>query len=144
MKPVPAAGRLASGIAVLFLAGCYYPYGYYPYGYYPAGGYYATVPDSATQQAIPVTPSDANAPPSQSAQPMVQGTDPMLVAAAPPVYPAPGYYPPYPAYPYYPPYPAYAPYPYYGWPAVSIGFGYWGGGHYGYWGGHGGYGYHRH
>ena len=70
MKPVPAAGRLASGIALLSLAGCYYPYGYYPYGYYPAGGYYATVPDSATQQAIPVAPSDGSAPPPQSPQPL--------------------------------------------------------------------------
>jgi hypothetical protein len=137
MKPVSAAAPLASAIAILSLAGCYYPYGYYPYGYYP-GGTYATVPGSATQQAVPVAPAGTGMGPSTSDQQYAQGyTQPALVAAAPP----PAYsVAAYPAYPYYQPYPVYAPYPaypaYYGWPAVSIGFGFWGG--------HGGFHGHHH
>jgi len=139
MKPVSAAAPLASAIAILSLTGCYYPYGYYPYGSYPGGTYYATVPGSATQQAVPVAPAGTATGPSTSDQQYAQGyTQPALVAAAPP----PAYaVPAYPAYPYYQPYPVYAPYPaypaYYG-PALSIGFGF------GYWGGHGGHGGHWH
>jgi hypothetical protein len=31
--------RRVSLLMLLFLSGCYYPYGYYPYGYYPYGYY---------------------------------------------------------------------------------------------------------
>jgi hypothetical protein len=31
--------RRISLLPLLFLSGCYYPYGYYPYGYYPYGYY---------------------------------------------------------------------------------------------------------
>ncbi|TDN69438.1 hypothetical protein [Paraburkholderia sp. BL10I2N1] len=139
MNPVSAAAPLAGALAMLSLTGCYYPYGYYPYGYYPGGAYYATVPESAAQHAVPVAPADTAMRPSTSAQQYAQGyTQPALVAEAPPpVYTVPAY----PAYPYYQPYPVYAPYPaypaYYGWPALSIGFGY-------YWGGHGGFHGHHH
>ena len=138
MKPVSAAAPLASAIAVLSLAGCYYPYGYYPYGYYPSGAYYATVPDSATQQAVPVAPPGSVSSQHSQQYPQDNSQPAMVAAAPPPVYGVPAY----PAYPYYPPYPVYAPYPaypaYYGWPAVSVGFGF------GYWGGHGGHGGHWH
>jgi hypothetical protein len=152
MSPLSAITRFASAVAVLALSGCYYPYGYYPYGY---NGYYATVPASATQTAVPLTASGEPAPAvDQRGQipapppPSVTTSGSYAVPSAPytstqQVYvPAPA--PAYPAYYPYPAYPAYYGYPAYWGPSVSIGFaGYWGGGCCwgGHWGGyHGGWG----
>jgi hypothetical protein len=112
----------AAASALLALSGCYY---YYPYG---TGPYYTgPVPVATTQQQ---TAAAQNAPnPAPAAVPDAQYPGPLYstapVAIAVPAWPA---YPPYGAYPAYYPYPAY---PAYGWgaPAVSFGFGYWGGWH---------------
>lgn len=158
MSPLSATTRLAAAAMVLALSGCYYPYGYYPYG---ANGYYATVPASSTQTAVPVTangepvgalnqhdPIPAPPPPSvtTSGSYSVPATSSAAAVANQQVYvPAPA--PAYPAYYPYPAYPAYYgygyPYPAYWGPSVSIGFGgYWG--HGCCWGGHWGGGWHGH
>lgn len=119
---------LGGAIGILTLSGCYYPYGYYPAGY-PA--YYATVPSTATQQAVPAGQGDPADAQQQQAQAAQQNAPTYAVAATPPVYMAPAY----PAYypPVYPAYPAYYPYPAYYGPSIAIGVGgYWGGG----WGHH--------
>jgi hypothetical protein len=140
MNPFSATARVSGAAALLALSGCYYvgP-GYYPYGYY---GSYPPVPTDATQHSVAVPPNGAppDYPPDNHSAQQAQAAPPPQAAYAapppPPGYAAPGYYPAYPAY--YPAYPAYYPaYPaYYGWPgwggpAVSLHFGYWGGGGHG-------------
>lgn len=137
---------LCGAAGAVVLSGCYYPYGYYP-GYYPA--YYATVPASAAQREVPVGAAGGVGTDPQAGQQAMQGQQGQhveqhpgssyppatYVVAQPPVYVAPAY----PAY--YPPpvYPPWYGYGYPGWygPSVSIGFGWWSGGH-----GHG-HGYHH-
>jgi hypothetical protein len=140
---------LCGAAGAVMLTGCYYPYGYYP-GYYPA--YYATVPASAAQREVPVGTVGGTGTDPQAGQQAMQGQQGQqgqqveqqpgssyppatYVVAQPPVYVAPAY----PAY--YPPpvYPPWYGYGYPGWygPSVSIGFGWWSGGH-----GHG-HGYHH-
>ncbi|SAK49180.1 hypothetical protein AWB79_01386 [Caballeronia hypogeia] len=112
------AAAVLSG--ALVLGACYYPYGYPAYPPYP------TVPATYAQREFSVPASGTAAVPTSS-------------ATLPPQYeyavgsPYSSYYPTYP-YPYPYPYPAYYGYPYYGYPyygygypAVSFGFGYWGG-----------------
>ncbi|WP_044041252.1 hypothetical protein [Caballeronia insecticola] len=117
--PRTAISMIAAG---MFLSGCYYPYGYPAYPAYPS---YPVVGAAYTQQEFSL--------PAQGASGTVATTP---SATLPPEYQyAVGsygeYYPTYPyPYPpaYYPPYAAYPAYYGYGYPAVSIGFGYWGGG----------------
>ncbi|BCQ22817.1 hypothetical protein NK8_09350 [Caballeronia sp. NK8] len=118
--PGKAAVALAAGLIV---SGCYYPYGYPAYPPYPV------VNTAYTQREFVV--------PAQGAS----GTAATFTGSAtlPPQYeyavgsPYSDYYQTVPySYPYYPPYaayPAYYGYGYgYGYPAVSLSFGYWGGG----------------
>lgn len=109
----------AATSTLLALSGCYYtPYGYGPY-------YSGTVPIASTQQET-IAQNSPN--PAPAAMPDAQYPGPLYpsppVAIAVPAWSAYPAYAPYPAY-----YPAY-PYPAWGWgaPAVSFGFGYWGGG----------------
>lgn len=123
----PASTRVARKLAfacafgaLLSLSGCYYyPYGY-GYGGYPS--YYGTVPASSTQQETAVGQPGTAPNPAPNAVPDAQYPGPLY--PSPPVAVA---VPPYSAWPAYP---AYYPYPAWGWgaPAVSFGFGYWGGG----------------
>ncbi|SAL19169.1 hypothetical protein AWB71_00901 [Caballeronia peredens] len=117
--PRTAIAMIAAG---MLLSGCYYPYGYPPYSAYPS---YPVVGAAYTQQEFSL--------PAQAASGTMATTP---GATLPPEYQyAVGsygdYYPAYPypyPPPYYPPYGAYPAYYGYGYPAVSIGFGYWGGG----------------
>ena len=145
MNAITAVRPIAMALVMLTLSGCYYTG---PYGY---GPYYAPVPATVTQRALPVAP--ASPVPSVSSAPAA----PTVPAAPPPAddyAQAPAY-----AAPAYVPYPAYYPAYYPGWygPPVTIGLGFWGhwGGGYrgGYWrrpwgGGHWGGGHwgggHRH
>ncbi|MDR5750104.1 MULTISPECIES: hypothetical protein [unclassified Caballeronia] len=126
MNPKLSLTALASAVA---LSGCYYvgPYGYSAYPPYPA---YPVVGAAYTQREVPVGTQSTTEP---SGDPATAATTTQYVVAQPPVaystYPA--YYPTYP----YPVYPAYYGY---GYPAISVGFGYWGGGGC-CWGGHGGW-----
>src|SRR5580698_4957864 len=127
MKTPDAMSRAGGAVAVVILSavlsGCYSyaPYGYVPYGELPA----------ETAQAYPFTIPDAAA--SGAATSDAAAWTSVYTGPVTPVFAAPAYYP--------------VGYPYYGWPAwrgpaVSLGFGYWGGccygwhGH-GYWGRHG-------
>jgi hypothetical protein len=118
---------------VALLSGCYYV-GYPAYPAYPS---YPVVGAAYTQREFTVGTQEAS-----SAVVSSYTTTPVAAqypVAQPPVtyatYPA--YYPayPYPAYPAYP-YAAYPGYYGYGYPSISVGFGYWGGGGC-CWGGHG-------
>jgi hypothetical protein len=134
--PVTAAAALAVG---LLLSGWYYPYGYPAYPSYPVtSAIYTQREFTVPASGAAVASSPATLPPQYE----------YAVGS-----PYSDYYQTYPyPYPYYPPYAAYpAYYRYgYGYPAVSFGFGYWGGGgccwghggHGGGWHGHGGHGGH--
>jgi hypothetical protein len=117
----PSVPVIAAASALLTLSGCYY---YSPYGYGPY--YTGPVPMVATQQETAVMQTAPN--PAPAAVPDAQYPGP-LYSTAPVAIAVPAWS----AYPAYGAYPAYYPYPAYGWggwgaPAVSFGFGYWGGG----------------
>ncbi|CAN0626839.1 conserved protein of unknown function [Burkholderia multivorans] len=107
MNPIPIARLAAFALTAFALGGCYYTS---PYGYAP---YYAPAPATLSQREAPVVPGDAaSSPPQAEAAPSYA-----------PAYAAPAVVP-YPYYPYYygPYYPGY--YDYWGWPPVSLGFGF--------------------
>jgi hypothetical protein len=111
------AAKLGAAAALLALSGCYY---YYPYGYAPY--YSGAVPAAGTQQETATAQATQAPNPAPAAIPDAKYPGPL--------YPSPPVAIAVPAWPAYPAYPAYYPYPAWGWgaPAVSFGFGYWGGG----------------
>ncbi|WP_244848326.1 hypothetical protein [Caballeronia sp. SL2Y3] len=115
---VHAKSGMAALAAGLLVSGCYYAYPDYP------GAGYPTVSAVYAQREFALP---ANAASGASAVPgtgIVYSTEQVPYSAVYPyaAYPYAGYY----GYPYYPyPYPAYYGY---GYPAISVGFGYWGGG----------------
>ena len=120
-RSLKRVSTLGAAAALLTLSGCYY---YYPYGYAPY--YSGTAPAAGTQQgnaALQTSPQASQPPnPAPAAIPDAQYPGPL--------YPSPPVAIAVPAWPAWPAYPAYYPYPAWGWgaPAVSFGFGYWGGG----------------
>jgi len=122
MNPISTARLAAFALTAFALGGCYYTS---PYGYAP---YYAPAPAMLSQREAPVTPGDMTSSPGAAvATPTPGGATPSYAPAY--AAPAVGPYPYYPYYPYYYDYGPYYPgwYDYWGWPAVSLGFGFWGG-----------------